>query len=154
MPYPTSGQELIFKRWLTKKGIPFIKEGCSLDTGGARKQYTPDFYLTDLNVFIEIKPRNASDEIIYIQKAVETNSPRMNNFSFFAVSFPSNAKYPEAFKAFTAETEWVHDAEKANILFYQTLGLDSTRQPRQKTAPEPGRRTYRRPTPDELKELL
>lgn len=151
MTYGTSGQELIFKRWLARKGIPFLKEGCSLDTGGARRQYTPDFYLTTLNVFIEVKPRNAAEETVYIEKAVEMNSPRMKNFSFFAVAFPGNAKDPSSFKAFTVDTGWVRDAAAANKLFYQILGLRSSSHPVKTNKPsEPGRQRYKKPGKDIL----
>ena len=135
MPYSTSGQELIFKRWLARKRIPYIKELVSLNTGGARKQYTPDFYLKALNVFIEIKPRNAAEETIFIEKAVEMNSPRMNDFSFFVVAFPGSVKDPSSFKAFTAKTGWVRDAKAANMLFYQILGLKSPSPVMQTTKP-------------------
>jgi hypothetical protein len=146
MPYRISGQELIFKRWLTKKGIPFIREGCSLDTGGARRQYTPDFYLTALNVFIEIKPRTAAEETVFIEKAVEMNSPRMDDFSFFAVAFPGSANEPSSFKAFTADTGWVRDAETANSLFYEALGhTPSKKQGVSKSPAEPGRKRYQKP---------
>lgn len=145
MPYGISGQELIFKRWLTKKGIPFIREGCSLDTGGARRQYSPDFYLLDLNVFIEIKPRTAAEETVFIEKAVEMNSPRMDDFSFFAVAFPGSANEPSSFKAFTADTGWVRDAETANSLFYEALGLTSSKkQGVSKSPAEPGRKRYQK----------
>lgn len=154
MPYSTSGQELIFKRWLARKRIPYIKELVSLDTGGARKQYTPDFYLTSLNVFIEIKPRNAAEETVFIEKAVEMNSPRMDNFSFFAVAFPGTAQDPSSFKAFTADTGWIRIAESANKLFYKILGITPPHQTTTQTIPDPGRRRHRRPTPDELRNLL
>lgn len=146
MRYRTSEQELRFKRWLTKKGIKLLMGGCSLDTGGARKQYTPDFYLEASNVFIEIKPRDCTDELIHIEKAVEMNSPRMKSFSFFAVAFPESAKDPSSFRAFTADTGWVRNSEDANRLFYQCLGLGAPgRVSRVNTTPSPGRRVYKKP---------
>ena len=46
--------ETIFSKWLTIKKIPFIYEPCTFKT--KKGKYTPDFYLTETNQYIEIKP--------------------------------------------------------------------------------------------------
>jgi hypothetical protein len=62
-----SGWEVKTADYLTSKNINWLYESKWIDLGYTK--YLPDFYLTDLNLFIEVKGRNKVDDIEKVLKA-------------------------------------------------------------------------------------
>ncbi len=151
MPF-RSENEKRFASWLKRNGFIYQYEKLQFVSKRGRT-YTPDFYIDEQKVIIEIKPLSLiPKEFDQGKRRIVEEQLKKYQSMFFIVDMPANT--PEVYKAFDGYSDWLDTPDKAKALFEKIFNL-STPLPSPRSQPNANleRIRYRPTTQDERDNL-